>query len=421
MGKKKSKGELLYEQVSYNEFQKQVSYDNSESIRALHRQGADLESKSLHRQTPLGVPYRKQYCSLVNLRACATGGDPESLAVVDGLDPCVTCPNLSGPGCFCVSYGGKKWVISTEAKKKKILSTAILSTHHRDWSPSDPPEDLDITSLLEAEAQLYADEAQSSFDMAEPVQYQPQPEADDGIPTTCYCGGEPIVATAYTEKDPGRRYFTCDNVDDGDCHIWKWWDVAVMDEMRDFQTQLRRLKEEGTESEQKLLLLEKTIYELGKENSQVKLMVCLLVLIGLVFLVLRGVASKASNGSVLSPHEWLYKQVLEVDREEEDVGEPEARPIGVKAAKAGSKKKKSGREEELSKLHGVLELKEKLSRHKVLDRLLAKKEPLSEMETSLKLKLMSEMLMSRCRGRRGVVKVFWSLAKVKLSRVHLEM
>uniref|UniRef100_A0A0D3CCU9 Uncharacterized protein n=1 Tax=Brassica oleracea var. oleracea TaxID=109376 RepID=A0A0D3CCU9_BRAOL len=88
-----------------------------------------------------------------------------------------------------------------------------------------------------------------------------------------------------------------------DCHIWKWWDVAVMDEMRDFQTQLRRLKEEGTESEQKLLLLEKTVYELGKENSQVKL---LLVLIGLVFLVLCGVGSKASNGSVLSPHEWLY-------------------------------------------------------------------------------------------------------------------
>ncbi|KAF3585457.1 hypothetical protein F2Q69_00025849 [Brassica cretica] len=77
--------------------------------------------------------------------------------------------------------------------------------------------------------------------------------------------------------------------------------------MRDFQTQLRRLKEEGTESEQKLLLLEKTVHELGKENSRVKLMMCLLVLIGFVFLVLRGVASKASDGSVLSPHEWLYK------------------------------------------------------------------------------------------------------------------
>ncbi|KAG2246061.1 hypothetical protein Bca52824_085689 [Brassica carinata] len=72
--------------------------------------------------------------------------------------------------------------------------------------PSSSSEDLDITSLLEPEAQLYADEAQSSFDMAEPVQYQTQPEADDGIPMICYCGGEPVVATAYTEKDPGRRH-----------------------------------------------------------------------------------------------------------------------------------------------------------------------------------------------------------------------
>ncbi|XP_013722186.2 glutathione S-transferase T3-like [Brassica napus] len=48
------------------------------------------------------------------------------------------------------------------------------------------------------------------------------------------------------------------------------------------------------------------------------------------------------------------KQVLEVDREEKEVGEPEGRPIGVKTAKAGSKMKKSVREEELSKLHGVL-------------------------------------------------------------------
>ncbi|KAG2252965.1 hypothetical protein Bca52824_083101 [Brassica carinata] len=105
--------------------------------------------------------------------------------------------------------------------------------------PSSSSEDLDISSLR-AKLRLSADEAQSSFDMAEQVQYQPQPEAGDGIPTICYRG-------------------------------------------------------------------------------------------------VSGVASKASNGSVLSPHEWLYK------------------------------------------------------------------------------------LMSRCHGRRGVVKVFWSLAKVKLSRVHLEM
>ncbi|XP_056841947.1 uncharacterized protein LOC130495033 [Raphanus sativus] len=111
--------------------------------------------------------------------------------------------------------------------------------------PSSSSEELDITSLLEAEAQLYADEGQSSFHMPEAVQYQPQPEADDGIPTICYCGAEPVIATAYTDKDRGRMYFSCVNADDGDCHIWKWWDVAIMEEMREFQSMLRRLKEEG--------------------------------------------------------------------------------------------------------------------------------------------------------------------------------
>ncbi|RID46548.1 hypothetical protein BRARA_I03199 [Brassica rapa] len=53
MGKEKSKGELLYEQVSYNEFEKKVSYDNSERIRALHRQGADLEWMDRKGRTPL--------------------------------------------------------------------------------------------------------------------------------------------------------------------------------------------------------------------------------------------------------------------------------------------------------------------------------------------------------------------------------
>ncbi|XP_013635291.1 PREDICTED: glutathione S-transferase T3-like [Brassica oleracea var. oleracea] len=49
------------------------------------------------------------------------------------------------------------------------------------------------------------------------------------------------------------------------------------------------------------------------------------------------------------------KQAVEVDGEEA-VGAGEARPIGVKAAKATtSKRKKSGREEELEKLHGSVQ------------------------------------------------------------------
>uniref|UniRef100_A0A0D2ZZP9 No apical meristem-associated C-terminal domain-containing protein n=1 Tax=Brassica oleracea var. oleracea TaxID=109376 RepID=A0A0D2ZZP9_BRAOL len=85
------------------------------------------------------------------------------------------------------------------------------------------------------------------------------------------------------------------------------------------------------------------------------------------------------------------KHVVDVDRENE-VGEPEARPMGVKAAKAAGKRKKNDTEEEMSQLQAILEMKDKLQKQKILDRLLAKRDPLSEMESSLKLKLMAEML-----------------------------
>ncbi|KAG2306179.1 hypothetical protein Bca52824_025927 [Brassica carinata] len=77
---------------------------------------------------------------------------------------------------------------------------------------------------------------------------------------------------------------------------------------------------------------------------------------------------------------------------EAEDAEPEVRPVGVKAAKAGNKRKKSGKEEEMSQLQSIMEVKEKISKQKILERLLAKKDPLSEMEESLKLKLMTEML-----------------------------
>ncbi|KAF8083477.1 hypothetical protein N665_0771s0016 [Sinapis alba] len=68
-----------------------------------------------------------------------------------------------------------------------------------------------------------------------------------------------------------------------------------------------------------------------------------------------------------------------------------AEPVGVKAAKAG-KRKKSGKDEELAKLEGLMEIKKQLSNQSLLEKLLAKPEPLSEMELALKMKLMSDML-----------------------------
>ncbi|KAG2260624.1 hypothetical protein Bca52824_079918 [Brassica carinata] len=171
----------------------------------------------------------------------------------------------------------------------------------QDYSYSQPSssDEFDMTSLLPAEAELYADEAESSFSIPEPFESQPQPEADDGIPTRCFCGAEAVVATSYTPKDPGRRYFTCDNVDDGDCHIWKWWDVAVTEEMSELQRQLRQLKDQGFECEQKLLKLQKTVCELKKNSGatngfalEVCVVVSVLVFIGLAVMFVTGRGSK---------------------------------------------------------------------------------------------------------------------------------
>nr|VDD37821.1 unnamed protein product [Brassica oleracea] len=166
----------------------------------------------------------------------------------------------------------------------------------KDYSYSQPSssDDFDITSLLQAEAELYADEAESSYNMAGPFQYPPQPEADDGILTTCYCGGEPVVATSYTSKDPGRRYFTCDNADDGDCHVWKWWDVAVMEEMSDFQRQLRELKDQSDVNASKLVKLERTVEELVRITTTVSDLESVCIKLKLAYLSLC-VANRATH------------------------------------------------------------------------------------------------------------------------------
>ena len=56
----------------------------------------------------------------------------------------------------------------------------------------------------------------------------------------------------------------------------------------EFQRQLRDLKVQRYESEQKVLHLEKTVQELSNNKSGVKLTVWLLVLIGFLLLIVRG-------------------------------------------------------------------------------------------------------------------------------------
>ena len=84
------------------------------------------------------------------------------------------------------------------------------------------------------------------------------------------------------------------------------------------------------------------------------------------------------------------------------IGEDESkgRPIGVKAAKARGKSRVTSLEE-VGEFKSVWEirqqdfvLKEKLNKQKLLDSLIAKTEPLTELEIALKNKLITDMLSS---------------------------
>ncbi|XP_013623879.1 PREDICTED: glutathione S-transferase T3-like [Brassica oleracea var. oleracea] len=79
--------------------------------------------------------------------------------------------------------------------------------------------------------------------------------------------------------------------------------------------------------------------------------------------------------------------------------EPMARPMGVKAAKTKAKRPMGEEGKNLQELRQMWEIKakdlimkDKLSKTKLLDSLLAKTEPLSELEVALKNKLITEML-----------------------------
>jgi len=77
---------------------------------------------------------------------------------------------------------------------------------------------------------------------------------------------------------------------------------------------------------------------------------------------------------------------------EEVGGEQDVRPPGVKASKA-AKRKKHFNEPAFDQIESILEAKNNLSKHKLLDRLLGKNaETLSDQEIALKNKLISETL-----------------------------
>ena len=141
------------------------------------------------------------------------------------------------------------------------------------------------------------------------VQYPPQPEVEFGFPKECYYGREPVIRTSVSRNDPGRRFYTCENIVDGDCHVYKWWDVAVTEEIKalgtqysqlsdkvdyllflsDDDTHMREFKDLQFDLEQKLLRAERIGCDLARNTSRLFRIACVMV----VVLVLIGIGLAA--------------------------------------------------------------------------------------------------------------------------------
>nr|VDD33831.1 unnamed protein product [Brassica oleracea] len=177
------------------------------------------------------------------------------------------------------------------AKKERLSKLAILDTLLAKKEPTEREENamgLDYSYTQPSESEDYGLGAGPSSDQAARHQYPPQPEVEFGFPKECYCGGEPLVATSYTRTDPRRMFYTCKNKQDGDCHVYKWWDVAATEEIKAIgaqvtlltdkldslsfvgyeETELRELKEVQFDMEQKLVRLKSIVCDLGRKKSR---------------------------------------------------------------------------------------------------------------------------------------------------------
>ncbi|KAF3576281.1 hypothetical protein DY000_02028647 [Brassica cretica] len=286
-------------------------------------------------------------------------------------------------------------ILDTLLAKKEPLSEAekVKLKMGHDYSYSQPSESEDYggnsvdSGYSETKDLIRRDQAKISYNARARIQYPPQPQVEFGFPQTCYCGAQPRIATSNSRNDPGRRYYTCAHVDDGECHVWKWWDVAVMEEMRARDRHVLQLAEKvdsltlltDYETEQKMVRLEKIVREKSRFSNGfeyfVSVMVIVLVLIGCV-------------DCMVVPSVSIAKFVSQTSST--NVSDHEIRPEGVKAAKY---KRNTAKEKSLAEYTSIWEMKkedlamkERMSKLAILDTLLAKKEPLSEAE-EVKLKM----------------------------------
>ncbi|KAF3601418.1 hypothetical protein F2Q69_00038543 [Brassica cretica] len=125
---------------------------------------------------------------------------------------------------------------SSQQSEDTPVGTPVKRNMGLDYSYSQPSESEDLfcnsvdSGYSETDDLIRRDQEEISLQRGSPVQYPPKPEVEFGFPQRCYCGAQPLLATS--SREIGRRYYTCVNVNDGECHVWKWWNDALMEELR---------------------------------------------------------------------------------------------------------------------------------------------------------------------------------------------
>nr|VDD52729.1 unnamed protein product [Brassica oleracea] len=181
---------------------------------------------------------------------------------------------------WCVLRYKQKWLSlntpKASSKRKNGETTAETSTTENGYHET-RPEGIKAGKSKRNTAQGYGysetddlirrDQEEINLQRGSPVQCPPEPEVEFGFPQRCYCGAQPLLATS--SREIGRRYYTCANVNDGECHVWKWWDDALMEELRARNRHVLLLSEKVDS----LALLsdyetEQMVYDLAKEKSK---------------------------------------------------------------------------------------------------------------------------------------------------------
>uniref|UniRef100_A0A0D3A2C8 Uncharacterized protein n=1 Tax=Brassica oleracea var. oleracea TaxID=109376 RepID=A0A0D3A2C8_BRAOL len=139
-------------------------------------------------------------------------------------------------------------ILDTLLAKTEPLSEAeeavYLKMGRYSYSQPSPSKDMfgnnSDSEYSETDDLIRRDQTELSLERRSSVIYPPQPEVEFGFPQVCYCGSPPQLVPS---RSIIGQVYTCTNKDDGECHVWKWWDVAVMEEMRARDRHVLQLEE----------------------------------------------------------------------------------------------------------------------------------------------------------------------------------